>query len=168
MPSLAKLLVLPCMPRQMRKKKQRFTGRKRANRNDVPDFQRHDIHRQNVDLIGRVGSFRFWPAPKMTHRHPVRIPLHRRTRFHLHPQKPIARIHNEIVGIAIPIRLGHRETHTRGHVLKPHFGDFPAPLESLHKLLLPPTTRARNLNPGFSFHNKKSAGVSLRLILLML
>jgi len=167
MPSLAKLLVLPRMPRQMWKQNQRFARRKRSHRNDVPDLQRHDIHRQNIDLIRRISSFRLWPAPEMTHRHAVRIPLHRRARFHLHPPKPVARIHYEIVGIAVPIRLGHRESHARSLVLKSHLGDFPLPLECMHKPLLPPATRPQSLLPRFSFHgNKKSAGVSLRLILL--
>ena len=52
------------------------------------------------------------------------------------PAKPIARIHDEVVGLAVAVGLGYGEAHVGNGVQKGDFNNFSAPLVIAHKRLL--------------------------------
>jgi len=58
------------------------------------------------------------------------------TRLLLYPPKPIARIHDEVVGLAVAVGLGYGKAHVGNGVQKGDFNNFSSPLVIAHKRLL--------------------------------
>jgi hypothetical protein len=108
----------------------------RPHRNHIPDLLLHNHHHQKIHLRRRIRHLPHARPPRRPHRKPSM--MRRRRPLHLHPPHLPPRVHNQVVLLVVPVRLGHHKPPPRGHHHKPHLRQIPP------VLAVTPSTRFRH------------------------
>ena len=108
----------PAIAAAMRRDAETDDGIEGLDGNDVPSFVRNDIGGQEINIGGGIASF--YPAAGGS-ADAVGSAIDNRDRFHLHPKKAGASIHDEIVAGIVAEGPGDGEAESAGAPEKTHF-----------------------------------------------
>jgi hypothetical protein len=119
-PGFAKLFEAPTTSLASRRiERQNCRRRHTIDWNDVPNIFHRNIGHQKINFFRSVGHFIAVRSPQSIN------PLDQaENRFHLHPPKALAVIHDEVIALAVSMRPGHAKTQTRRLVQKRELGQL--------------------------------------------